>query len=185
MKLAVYKRTKEKKSELAKIRQGGDIPAVLCTAKGESQTVFVKGREFEAFLRSIRPGHLSTQIIEISLEGKKFQGLIKEVQYHRTSYKVEHIDFYLLQEERPVVLNVPIELEGAADCLGVKKGGMVRQIVRRMKVRCLPKDIPFNFKLDVSGLDMGESKRLLDITLPSSIKPLAKLKEVLVTVVKR
>ncbi len=185
MKLTVYKRTKEKKSELTKIRNGGDIPAVLYSAKKEVETIFVKGSEFEAFLRGVKPDHLSTELVTLSLDNKEVKAVIKEVQYHRTTYKIEHIDFYLLQEEKPLLLNVPIELEGTAECLGVKKGGAVRQVIRKMRVRCLPKDIPTSFKLDVSSLDMGESKRLSDIQLPSCIKAIAKLKEVVATVAKR
>ena len=74
---------------------------------------------------------------------------------------------------------------GVADCVGVKMGGFMRQILRWVKVRCLPKDIPQKFVLDVSELGISQSKRLSDIVIPENIRPLAKMQEVAVLIAKR
>jgi len=184
MKLTVYKRSKEKKSELTKIRNSGDIPAVLYDAK-KNAPLFVKGSDFAALLRNTPKGRLSTQVVELSLDGTVTKALIKEVQYHRTTYRPEHIDFMPLQDKTPIILNIPVECENIAECSGVKKGGMLRQLLRKVKVKCLVKDIPASFKADVAPLEIGQGLRLKDLTFPAGVKPLAKLQELFVTVGKK
>ena len=184
MELAVFERTR-KKSETKKIRLKEGIPAVVYFVNKPSESIFLNKKDLEAILRKIKKGRLATTLF--TLKGKKetFQALIKEVQYHKTSYKILHIDFLKLSDDRDVNVRVPIECVGAEKCVGVKLGGALRQIVRYLKVRCLPKDIPNKFEIDVSSLKMFQSKKLGDIAIPKSVRPIGNLREVAVTVSKR
>lgn len=185
MKLTVYPRTNKTKGEKSKIRQAGDIPAVIYGPRKKSQLVFVKGEELRANLRKIPQYKVPTTVVELSLEGKNYEALIKEIQTHRTSYKMQHIDFFTVEKDKQVKIDVPIVCLGVADCEGVRLGGMLRQVIRYIPVECLPSDIPDRFTIDVTHMTMGEAKRLSDLTFPAGVKPLAKLKEVVVTVGKR
>jgi large subunit ribosomal protein L25 len=98
---------------------------------------------------------------------------------------VSHIDFEELFEDVPVSVKVPIQCIGVADCVGVKLGGFLRQIIRHVKVECLPKQIPQNFLVDVQDLGIRQAKKLSDIAIPKGVKPLAKMDEVVVVVSKR
>jgi len=64
-------------------------------------------------------------------------------------------------------------------------GGFMRQVIRALKVSCLPKDIPQEFVLDVKDLSIAQSKRLSDIELPSSVRPLARMNEIAVVIAKK
>ena len=81
-------------------------------------------------------------------------------------------------------LNIPITLASVAECVGVKLGGFLRQVIRAVKVQCLPKDIPSEFFLDVKDLGIKQVRRLSEIVMPQGVKPLAKLEEVVVVVAK-
>jgi len=69
--------------------------------------------------------------------------------------------------------------------VGVKLGGVVRAVIRHIKVRCLPKDIPDEFNLDVSALSINQSLKLSSINLPDTVKSLLDLNEVAVIIAKR
>lgn len=185
MKLSVFPRTNDKKSDVKKLRREGQVPGVLYGVKKENQNVYFPLDQFQAAVRQIQPGMLSTTVFELNDAGKAVKAIVKEVQYHPVSYAVLHVDFSVLSDNEPVALNVPIKLVGVADCAGVKLGGFMRQVIRALKVRCLPKDIPQNFTLDVRSLAIGQSMTLADIELPSTVRPLAKMREVAVIIAKK
>lgn len=186
MKLQVLKRTAERKSEAKRLRREGIIPAVIYLRGKAAENIAVKSSEWTSSMRQIVSGRLSTQVFGLVDEnGKERLVILKEIQYHPTTYDVIHLDFEELLEESPVNVKVPIECTGVVDCIGVKLGGVIRQVIRHLKVRCLPKDIPSVFTLDVKNLGQFESRRLSDLSIPSTIRPLADLHEVAVVIVKR
>lgn len=187
MKLAIEKRTLGTKGDKNKLRREGSIPAVLYSHDGVSNPITVKKDEIQAVLRNLKqPGLLATTVFVLGSADKKQQkAVIKDIQYHVATYDIMHIDFALLSDDQPVSVNVPVQIVGAADCVGVKLGGFIRQVIRTLKVSCLPKHIPQEFTVDVKDLNIGESKTLGDVAMPSHVKPLAKLDEVLVLVAKK
>jgi large subunit ribosomal protein L25 len=186
MKLQVFKRTAQKKSETSKIRREGHIPAVIY-AKGKPIDILaVNGNEFSSLMRQVAPGRFSTTVFTLTdKDGHSRRTIIKEIQYEPTTYDVQHLDFEELFDDTLVNIKVPIELSGAVDCVGVKLGGILRQVIRYLRVRCLPKDIPAAFSLNVKDLGISESRRLTDLEIPPTVRPLADLNEVAVVVAKR
>ena len=69
--------------------------------------------------------------------------------------------------------------------MGIKLGGFLRQVIRHVKVECLPKNIPSEFIIDVKDLGIRQSKRLKDLAMPNGVKPLASPEEVIVVIAKR
>lgn len=186
MKLEVFKRESLKKSETKRIRREGNIPAVMYVKGKATDALAVKGGEFSSLLRTVQPGHLSTTIFVLSDgKGKERRAVLKEIQYEPMTYKVQHLDFEELFEDVKVNVKIPIECIGAVDCVGAKLGGVLRQVIRHLRVRCLPKDIPSVFQIDVRNLAINESKRLIDLDIPSTVRSLADLNEVAVIVAKR
>ncbi|MDF2549871.1 MAG: rplY [Chlamydiales bacterium] len=186
MELHVFTRSGNLKSENNTIRRSGNIPAVIYS-KGEIGSVLsVSGKDFGAFMRSVEPGHLPTQIFTLVYEdGTRIRAIVKEIQYEPTSYRVIHLDFEQLHEDVKVKLKVPIVPVNVLECVGIKLGGVLRQVIRHMRVECLPKHIPHEFVLDVQELDMNDSKRLSDVAIPAEVRPLARLTEVAVVITKR
>ncbi|HAZ15101.1 MAG: 50S ribosomal protein L25/general stress protein Ctc [Chlamydiae bacterium GWC2_50_10] len=185
MKLTAKVREKEKKRDAIRIRREGDIPAVLYTPGKATRLLTVKGDEFAALVRTIKKDHLSTTKICLDVEGKSRDVIVKDIQYHPTSYQVIHLDFEELLEDVPVTIPVPVNCTGVMECAGIKLGGYLRQVMRQVKVQCLPKIIPASFDLDVSQLGILQSLRLSDLKIPEGIRPLANLSEVVVVIVKR
>lgn len=185
MKLAVKPRLSEKKGDVKAIRREGNIPAILYSSKGTPEKLTLAGSEFAAVLRNMKPGQLPTTIFLLSDGKKERKAIVKDIQYHLTTYVVSHIDFEELIDDVPVCVKVPVNCVGVMDCVGVKLGGFLRQVVRHVRVECLPAKIPTEFLVDVRNLGIRQSSRLRDLKMPEGVKALAKPEEVLVVIAKR
>src|SRR3989344_4099735 len=185
MKLTIHPRKNLTKGETNRIRREGDIPAILYGKNQENETITVKGSEVKAILRNLKSGRLATTVFELTDGGKKSRkAIVKDIQYHPANYAVEHIDLAVLLDDQLVTVNVPIRILGVDECVGIKLGGFLRQVIRTIQVNCLPKDIPQEFTLDVRTLDVNESKRLSDLAIPKNVRPRAVLSEVAVVIAK-
>ena len=185
MKLKMSKRVGTKKSEINKIRRDGNIPAVLYSQQRPGETITVDGTDLSTAIRHILSGRLPTTKF-ILVDGKtEIQAIVKDIQYHPTTYQVLHLDFVELFPDVPVNVKVPIECTGTAECGGIKLGGFLRQVIRHVKVECVPNKIPDTFEVDVRDLGIRQSKRLSDILMPAGVRALARLDEVVVVIAKR
>ena len=185
MKLKLVKRESNKKSDLTKERFEGNIPASIYNSGKPSTKVTVNGVEFAAIIRSIPKGHLPTTVLELDLEGKLYSVIVKEIQYHSTTYQVRHLDFQVLEEKTPIFVKVPVVFSGSRECVGVKLGGFIRQVLHHIKVYCLPSDMPKNFTLDIRNLEIGQSKRIRDIDTGDKVRTVINEQEIVVVIAKR
>jgi large subunit ribosomal protein L25 len=185
MKLSITRRTNVRKSDTLTVRREGNVPAILYAAGEQPVDIIVNGAELQAMFRQIKAGRLSTTVLELELEGKTFKSLVKDIQYHPTTYNVIHLDLLKLSENNKVKVKVPIEFTGAADCPGIKLGGFLRPVIRYVNVECLPTQIPGSFELSVADLGMKQSKRIKDLAFPNGVRPLTKVDEVAVVIAKR
>lgn len=186
MKLQTKPRAAAKKSETKRLRREGFIPTILYVRGKEGEALALQSKEFSAYLRHVQSGHLPTTVFTLVDEkGKERRALIKDIQYNITTYDVIHLDFEELIADENISVKVPIECIGAADCAGIKLGGVLRQVIRHLRVSCKPKDMPKQFELDVKDLALFQSKRLSDIKLPNTVRPLVNMNEVAAVIVKR
>lgn len=186
MKLHTTPRSGKKKSEALRLRREGFVPAVIYALGKEGESIAVAASDFNAFLRSVKQGHLPTTVFTlVDSKGHERKVLVKDIQYNVTTYDVIHLDFEELLKDHKVNVKVPIECTGQADSPGIKLGGILRQVIRHIRVSCLPKDLPSYFELNVSELGPRGAKRLSDLQIPTGVRPLADLHEVVAVVVKR
>ena len=100
-------------------------------------------------------------VIDLTIDGKLCNAIIQEMQFHPVKDTVLHMDFLEINESNPIVMAVPVQLTGLA--AGVKAGGKLEQIVRRIKVRALYNDIPERLVIDVTSLGLGKSIKVADL----------------------
>lgn len=181
MKLNVSKRLGQSKGELTEIRNRGDIPAVLYSSAKTTEQLVVEGACFEQALRQMEKGFLPTTVFDLG----ECKAIVKEIQYHPTTYQVLHVDFLEIKKGVPIEVNVPVVCIGEADCVGVKLGGFLRRVKRVIKVRCTPENMPRSFELDIRALAIGQSKRARDIEMGKGVTSLFPLDEVVAVVAKR
>lgn len=150
------------KSVARKLRQQGRVPAIVYGHKQEPVTLSVKEHD----LKRILINHGESAIIDLAVEGpetKSFNAIIREVQTHSATGRILHVDFQRIRLDEKIRTEVSIALSG--NPVGVKEtGGILEHGLRDASIICVPTAIPEEIVLDVSGLAIGDSIRLADIT---------------------
>ena len=183
--IEIFPRSATNQGETKVLRREGKVPCVLYSKGAIGENGYVTKEAIETVLRELEFGFLPTTVFIIKdKSGKTRKAIIKDIDYKVTTYEVQHIDFLELVEDREIDIKVPVRCLGVIECVGVKAGGFLRQIKQHIAVRCLPKNIPSYFEIDVKDLDIRQVKRLKDIKLPKNVVPLVKPDDVVVTVVK-
>lgn len=94
-------------------------------------------------------------IVNLDIDGKKVQAIIKDLQFHPVSDQVLHIDFMQIDENHPITIEIPVRLEGLA--VGVRAGGKLSLDKRKLRVKALYKFIPEQLVVNVENLDLGKT----------------------------
>lgn len=101
-------------------------------------------------------------VVKISLGKKSYNAVLREIQFHPVTDQVLHIDFYQTFEDKPVVMEVPVKLEGFAE--GVQAGGKLALITRKLKVKAIPANLPGEIVIDVTTLGLGKSVKVKELS---------------------
>ncbi len=145
------------KKDAKALRNDGKVPCVLYG--GDQQLHFSMG--LDAFKKIIFTPE--TFVIEITLDGKTFKTLLKDVQYHPVGDQVIHADFIKIAEEKPVVVSLPVKLTGSSP--GVIRGGKLKHKLTRLMVKGLIKDLPDFVEVSLSDLNIGQSIKVKNLEL--------------------
>ena len=167
IKLQAEERQQGGKGVARRLRAGGKIPAVFYGKGKQSVPLTVSPKELVA---AVSGEYGVNGIIELSIGGQSHRTLLREYQYHPVTRELLHADFYSVDEQRPIEVQVALELEGKAK--GIVLGGRLRQVFLKLPVRCLPKDIPAKIVFDVSDLGVDELFRVKDLSLPEGVEVL-------------
>jgi large subunit ribosomal protein L25 len=156
--LDVKVRTPGSKGELATLRKEGKIPAVFY---GKNITPFAISVSSKSFISLIKI-HGANAIIDLNFKDKKKTAIVKSLQRDILTQIPIHIDFQAVSLEDEVEVLVPIHMNGVAD--GVKNfGGVMEFMLREIKVKALPKNIPQKISIDINTLGIGQGITIADL----------------------
>lgn len=153
--LSAAVRTETGKTFAKNMRKSALIPANIY---GGDQNLMISVDEKE-LMKAIYTPHV--YIVNLSVEGKVYSTIIKETQFHPVSDKVLHIDFLQVSDKKKITIALPVVLEGQAE--GAKQGGKLAQVVRKLRVNGLAKDLPESINIDVTNLGLGKSIMVGDL----------------------
>ena len=110
------------------------------------------------------------QILELAVGDKTQSCVLREVQRHPATEKVQHVDFLRIREDLPLQMNVPLHFLNEESCIGVRLGGgRIAHNLIEVEISCLPRDLPEYIDVDVGDLDVGSSVHLSGLTLPEGV----------------
>ena len=144
------------------IRRAGAVPCNLYgEAKKDGKPVALS---FSATQEELRKLVYSPDIysVNLNIDGKEYKAIMKELQFHPVTDKLLHIDFYEITETKPIVMEVPIKLNGLAE--GGRAGGKLSANVRTLKVRAPYTAIPEKLDIDVTNLTLGKTVKVADLS---------------------
>jgi large subunit ribosomal protein L25 len=167
--LKAYPRTQARRGGVKKLRGSGRVPAVIYGRQAKPQNLEVAAREFEELIHhSVSENLLVDLSVENDARAKRL-ALVQEIQHHPLDGKVLHVDFHEVAENEKVIVNVPVETVGEA--AGVKNsGGVLEHVLFKLKVRCLPRDLPEQIVVDVTHLELGKAVHLGEIKAPEGVE---------------
>jgi large subunit ribosomal protein L25 len=148
-----------------KLRQAGNVPAIIYGHGRDPQPLALNAREVERLLTTISA---ASTVIELSVDGRTARTLIREIQRHPFKRNILHIDFQELVAGEKVTVNVPLRFIGTAD--GVRNaGGILEETMHQLHVRVDPASIPDHIDVDVTPLTIGHSLHISDLRLPEGV----------------
>ena len=168
-------RTELRSAASRRLRRAGKIPAVIY-GRQEPVSITLDAHEFRKQFRVIS----ESQIIQLTVDGKSHDVLIKDYQEDIITGTLKHIDFYEVEAGKMLRTNVAVHIEGSA--IGAREGGILEHQLHSLEVECLPKDIPDAFIVNVEELEVGHSLHVSDVLIPEGVKILNGLDQVVVIV---
>jgi large subunit ribosomal protein L25 len=136
-------------------RSEGKIPCVLYGGKEQYKFV-VDEKSFHQIVFSP-----DSFFIKLELDGKIFDCILKDIQYHPVSDTILHADFIEFDKDHPITMSVPVKFTGNAP--GIIKGGQLVKKFRKLNVRALPKDMPESLVVDISELDIDQKVTIAEL----------------------
>jgi large subunit ribosomal protein L25 len=156
-------------------RRDGKIPAVIY-GHGEPVGLLIDAHEFNTKFMKVS----ESTIINLKLDGKNHDVLIRDYQEDAISGAITHVDFYEIERGKALRTNVGLHLTGAA--VGIREGGILESFVHELEVECLPKDLPGSINLDITDLELGHSLHVRDLNVPSGVEILNSPDQVVCTI---
>ena len=151
----IAERSSEQARALKEIRNNGGVPCVLYG--GEEVVHFTVTNE--GLRNLVYTPHI--YVVDLVIDGKKVNAILKDIQFHPVKDTILHVDFYQIDEAKPIVMEVPVQLEGLAE--GVRAGGKLALQMRKLKVKALYNAIPERLTIDVTALGLGKTIKVGDL----------------------
>ena len=141
---------------MKEIRKNGGVPCVLY---GGNEVVHFTVTN-EGLRNLVYTPHI--YVVDLVIDGKKVNAILKDIQFHPVKDTILHVDFYQIDEAKPIVMEVPVQLEGLAE--GVKAGGKRALQMRKIKVKALYNVIPEKLIVNVSHLGLGKTVKVGELS---------------------
>lgn len=165
--LEVEERVRTGKLEIKRMRKDGIAPGVLYSGGDKPRAIKFLLKDFVHLAEKAKTSQIFTLKSKDSSAGD-VQAIVKEIQLNCQKDTVQHVDFQLLSEKTPVSVKVPLRVTGEAP--GVKnQGGILTTQCREVTIVALPKDIPSEITVSVSGLKLGERIRTGEVNFPDGV----------------
>ena len=166
--LKATKRETVSNGQLNKLRESGFIPAILYGGKDSNAKISVDKKLVKNILNS--ESFLST-VLELDVDGKKLKVIPREVAYNVISDEPIHIDFMRVVSGTKIVLEIPVKFINEEDCPGLKVGGVLNIVRRKVELKCPADNIPEEILVDLKGLEIGTSIKISFVKLPENVTP--------------
>lgn len=151
---------------LNQMRKEGWLPSVIYGRSTENQNLKVDAKTFaEVLARSTSENIL----VNLEIEGSGTRlAFLQSVQHDPISGGAVHADFLAVDDKTPITAHIPVHLNGESPA--IKAGGVVEQYVHILEIACLPNDLPDTIEADISGLALGASLHISELSLPKGVK---------------
>ena len=161
-------RDNKTKGQLNAIKNDGGVPAIIYGGKDQNQKVSISKKLLKTL---IEKENFLSNIITLSIDGKSQDVLPREVKYHIISDEPTHVDFLRVLPGVKIKIEVPVNFINHEKSPGLKRGGVLNIVRRKVELKCPSEKIPESITLDLDGIDIGSSFKISSVKLDSEVTP--------------
>ena len=151
-----------------KLRAQGLIPAILYGGKNPNQNISIEKKMIKSIVNS---DTFLSKVLELDIDGKKEKVIPREVAFHVVSEEPIHIDFMRIVAGKKIILEIPVKFINHPDSPGLKRGGVLNIVRRKVELKCPGENIPDDITVDLAGTDIGTSIKISSVKLAENVVP--------------
>ena len=156
------------RGELNTLRSKGNVPAVVYGGEDKNQNISVSKK---TLINLLEKDNFLSNIISLKIEGKDQNVLPRDVKFDILSDEPTHVDFLRIVKGGKVILQIPVKFINSDKSPGLKRGGVLNIVRRKVELKCPSEKIPGSLTLDLDGIDIGESFKISSVKLDSEVTP--------------
>ena len=154
--------------EVNKLRSEGIVPGIIYGGKSESQKISISKKLLKNL---IEKENFLSSILNLKIDGKDENVLPKEISYDILTDDPIHVDFLRIIKGSSVIIEIPVNFINTEKSPGLKRGGVLNIVRRKVELKCPSENIPSELVVDLDGVDIGHSFKISSIKLPENVEP--------------
>ena len=166
--LKAIKRESTSSGSNNKLRSEGLIPAILYGGKDDNLNISIQKKEIKNLINS---DTFLSKVLELEINGKKERVIPRDVAFNVVSEEPIHIDFMRIVSGKKIVLEIPVKFINHADSPGLKRGGVLNIVRRKVELKCPAENIPNEIVVDLTGTEIGTSIKISSVKLEENVFP--------------
>ncbi len=166
--LEANNRDNSTKGQLNTLRKNGNVPAIIYGGKEQNQKISISKKLLKTL---IEKENFLSNIISLNINGKSQNVLPREIEYHILSDEPTHVDFLRVLPGVKIKIEVPVNFINHEKSPGLKRGGVLNIVRRKVELKCPSEKIPENLTIDLENVDIGESFKISSIKLDPEVTP--------------
>ena len=161
-------RNTKTKGELNALRKNGEVPGIIYGGESANEKISLSGKEVKNL---INKENFLSNIISIKINEKEQKVLPREITFDTISDEPTHIDFFRIIKGSKIILEIPVKFINNELSPGLKRGGVLNIVRRKVELKCPTENIPTELVVDLEGLEIGTSIKISSINLPENVSP--------------
>jgi large subunit ribosomal protein L25 len=161
-------RTTQTRSQVNTLRKNGEVPGIIYGGESANEKISLIKKDVKNL---IEKENFLSNVISINIDGKDQQVLPRDIAFDAVSDEPIHVDFLRIVKDAKIILEIPVKFINHELSPGLKRGGVLNIVRRKVELRCPTENIPRELTVDLNGLDIGSSIKISSINLPENITP--------------
>ena len=161
-------RNTKTKGDISSLRHSGNVPAIIYGGEAQNEKVAISKKLLKSL---IEKENFLSNIIALKVDGKTQNVLPKEIKYDIITDEPIHVDFLRVVPGVKIKIEVPVKFINHDSSPGLKRGGVLNIVRRKVELKCPSEKIPENLVIDLDGIDIGESFKISSISLDEDVTP--------------
>ncbi|MGB7481090.1 MAG: 50S ribosomal protein L25/general stress protein Ctc [Burkholderiaceae bacterium] len=167
MKIVAFPRKEQGSGASRRLRNAGQTPGIVYGGTTDPVTIAL---DHNALYHALKKDVIHSSILDLEIEGKTEQVLLRDFQMHAYKQLVLHVDFQRVDASQKITVKVPLRFVNAEASPAVKlSGGIINHVLVDLEVTCLPKDLPESIEVDLGNMEIGNTIHLSALTLPAGV----------------